>query len=51
VVVVSWAIEIVSRGFPMYIMAFTVTQSFVAYLPALLDLIVLNEAIRAALVL
>jgi hypothetical protein len=35
----------------MYIVAFMVTQSFVAYLPALLDLIVLNEAICTALVL
>jgi hypothetical protein len=49
--VVSWAIGIVSQGFPMYIVASMVTQSFVAYLPALHDLIVLNEAIRAALVL
>jgi hypothetical protein len=50
-VVVSWAIGIVSQGFPIYIMAFMVTQSFVAYLPALHDSVVLNEAIRAGLVL
>jgi hypothetical protein len=47
----SWAIEIVSQGLPTYIVAFMVTQTSIAYLPALFDLIVLNEAICAALIL